>query len=330
MKVQSIYTSRIFKRGLEFAANNGTLFASTATLGFSALRTLVILATPNTNKENRQIASTKSASGLVGFLLMLGVSLPVASAVKNIDDNPSKFLKKSTIQHLKGGEKALTKSSKYSFATQLIKLGLGGILAVPKSILTSVLIPPVMYILFRHRNKITQPNPQTLQSPTFTGSKLPKDKVLKNVYQKFIESLSEKLGKFIDLKPVQNLADKFHKTKFEQHMISITDTLATLAFAAQTAKSKKIKDNDKKLLIYNSLISTGLSIGGMYAIDGMTKNSTEKFIEKFKKANINSPKLDKYVEGIRIVKPLMILGALYYIAIPMLSTYFADKVVKTK
>ena len=67
MKVQSIYNSRVLKKSLKFASENGALFAATASLAFSAIRPLIILATPKTDKENRQYASTKSiASTLTG------------------------------------------------------------------------------------------------------------------------------------------------------------------------------------------------------------------------------------------------------------------------
>ena len=316
MKVQSIYTSKIVKKGLKFAADNGTLFGASAALAFSALRPLIILATPKTDKENREYASTKSiASSLIGYFVMLGASLPVARAVKNIDKNPSKYLKSSTIAALQSGTRNLQNSSRYTFSTQLIKLGLGLVVAVPKSVLTCAMIPPIMSRLF---NKKPETN---------------KDKQIKNLSLTGIgENVSAKLskyfGKMIDSQFVRNLAEKFHNTKFEQHIIALTDTLATGAFITQAFKSKKIDEEPKKALIYNSAISTGLSIAGMYSIDKLTEKPTQRFIENFKTANSNSKNLDKYVEGIRIAKPLLILGSIYYLLIPALSTFFADKIDK--
>ena len=51
---------------------------------------------------------------------------------------------------------------------------------------------------------------------------------------------------------------------------------------------------------------------------------------KFKEINTNSPKLNKYVEGIKIAKPALIMGALYYIAAPVVSTILADIVTSKK
>ncbi len=48
----------------------------------------------------------------------------------------------------------------------------------------------------------------------------------------------------------------------------------------------------------------------------------------FKEANKNSPKLDKYVEGIRIAKPTLLMGGIYYCVIPLVSTFFAERIGK--
>ena len=93
MKVQAIYNSKILKKGLEFAADNGSLFVATASLALSTVaRPIAIMATPKTDKENKKYACAKSlASSAVGYLLMFVASSPVARAVKNIE--PSQIIK---------------------------------------------------------------------------------------------------------------------------------------------------------------------------------------------------------------------------------------------
>jgi len=301
MKVQPIYNNKLFKKGLEFAADNGALFVATTSLALSTIaRPIAIMSTPKTDIENRKYATAKSlASSAIGYILMLTASLPLAKSMKKIEKNPKKYLKTETINSLKSGEKILAKSKRYNFATQLFKLGLGFLIAVPKSIMTCNLIPPIMQNVF---NKNKQKN----NEPTFTG-------------------LSKSIGKIIDTKAVKNLTEKFHNTNFEQHIISATDALATGTFIIQTSKSKKIEQDRKKALMYNAGISTTLCIAGGYAINNITKKPTDKFIKNFREANKNSPKLEKYIEGIRIAKPALILGSLYYIAIPFISTFLADR-----
>lgn len=301
MKVQSIYNSKILKKGLEFASDNGALFTATASLALSTIaRPVAILSTPNTDKENKQYACAKSlASSAVGYLLMFAASSPIARAIKQIDKNPSKYLKKETMQAFN--------DKRYKFATQLFKLGIGFIVAVPKSILTCTLIPPFMSKIFRKKQE---------------------EKSQKNI--SFTGNLSKGIGKIMDTKFVQKLAEKFHNTKFEQNIIYLTDALTTGAFIEQVRRSKKIKQDRKKALIYNAAISTGLCIAGTAAIDKISEKSTEKFIEKFKLANKNSPKLEKYIEGIKIAKPVLIMGGIYYIIIPLISTFLADRMSNNK
>ncbi len=309
MKVQAIYNSKILKKGLEFASDNSSLFVATASLALSTVaRPIAIMATPKTDIENKKYACAKSlASSAVGYFLMLAASSPVANAVKNIDKRPYEYLKKSTIDNLKSGEKSLKSSGKYKFATQVFKLGLGFIIAVPKSIMTCSLIPPFMSVLFNKKPDNEKKNTQI----SFTGSRT--------------KGLSKLIGKAMDTSFIQKMSEKFNKTNFEQHIISLTDAAATAAFINQTARSKKIEQSRKKALMYNAAISTGLCIAGGYAINKMLAKPSEKFIKNFSEVNKNSPKLSKYIDGIKVAKPALILGGIYYIIIPLISTFLADK-----
>jgi hypothetical protein len=114
------------------------------------------------------------------------------------------------------------------------------------------------------------------------------------------------------------------------HIIAATDTIATASFVHQTKVNKKLEEKDKKPLIYNSIIATLLSIISTYTIDNMTQKQTDKFIEKYKKINKNDKNVLKQIEGIRNAKPMLIAGSVYYILIPILSTYFADRIKFTK
>jgi hypothetical protein len=65
-----------------------------------------------------------------------------------------------------------------------------------------------------------------------------------------------------------------------------------------------------------------------YWLDGRVKNHTSKFIESFKQANINNPKLPKYIEGINILRPTIIFAFIYYGLLPIFSTYTSEKLDK--
>ena len=60
------------------------------------------------------------------------------------------------------------------------------------------------------------------------------------------------------------------------------------------------------------------------SLDKLLDKPAQKFIENFKKANKGQANLEKQVEGIKIIKPMLILGIIYYTFIPFVSTYMAE------
>lgn len=305
--------NKILKKSLEFAAENGTLFAATTTLALSGIRPLAILSTPKTDNKNKQVACAKSiTSSINGYLIALACSLPLSRAIKKIDKTPQKYLKAETIRNLKGENVKLTDSKAYTMATQLFKLGLGFVIAAPKAILTAIGTPYIL-TLFNPQTKNDVQNQTISENINFKGNnKLPK-----------------RIGSIINNKKLQDFVKKHQDSNFPLHIIAGTDTLSTAMFIQQTAKNKKLKEKDKKPLIYNSIFSTTLSILSTYTIDKITKKQTDRFIEKYKKININDLNLKKQIEGIKIAKPILIAGLVYYIVIPIISTFLADRVKKS-
>ena len=303
------YDSKALKKCLEFAANNGTLFAATTSLALSGIRPLAILATPDADKKNKKVACAKSiVSTLNGFLITLACSRPLSKAITKIDKNPEKYLNSETISKLKEVENDISKSKAYQMTTQLFKLGLGFLIAVPKAMLTAFGTPYMLELFDIEKNKTNEFDASKMIS--FQGK----------------EKLPSKIGKIInECKKIQDFAVKNKDSNYPLHIISATDTLSTVAFVQQVSKSKKLEEEDKKPLIYNSIISTFLSIASTYIIDALTKKQTDKFINNFISKNKNDLKLSKYIEGIKVAKPIAIAGIVYYIAIPIISTFLADK-----
>ena len=323
---KGLYNNKLLLKGLKCAQENGSLFSARTSLVLSLVaRPIAILNTPKTDKENKKIACIKSiASSIAGYMIMFTASTPIANAVKKIDNSPKKYLSPTTIEHLKGSSKTLVKSKTYCTATQIFKLGTGLVVAVPKSMLTCALIPPLLALICpttKNKNGSANLNktPQTLNRQ--------KSSVIsfKGIYSGIVENIAKSIGKAIDKKPLQNFAQKIADTNFAQHIMSFTDVLLTASFIQQTKKSKKIKENRKKPLMHNATISTGLCITGGYGINKLWDKPTEKFIAKFKEINKNLPELEKYVEGVKIAKPALILGGIYYIVIPIISTFMADR-----
>ena len=304
----SLYTNRAIKKGLELASSNGALFGASATVAFSVLRPLSIMCTPKTDIENRKIASAKSVtSSLINFGLMLLFSAPLAYSIKKIDNEPAKYLKNETIKQLKENGKKLTESKGYIFATQLFKLGIASIVAIPKAIMTASGMPYIVSSFSKDKKE------ENTQSVAFKG---------------MTNKTAQGIANIINKKRMIKFADKYKDSNFPMHITAITDTIATLAFMHQANKSKKIEDTRKKTLIYNAGISTALSIAGGYTIDKLLEKPTEKLIDKYKIINAKDKNLAKQVQGIKIAKPFLILGTIYYALIPLISTFLAEKADK--
>ena len=305
---KGFYNNKALKKGLEFAADNGALFAATATLTLSMFaRPASIWLAPHTDKENKRVACAKSiASSLAQFGLTFLLSKPVANAVEKIDKNPEKYLKKSTLQFMDIANKAAGKSKQYEFATQMFKLGVGFVVAIPKAVLTAACMPFVLQKIFHRHDKPHNEN----KNVSFKG--------------KGNDKLAKGIGKILDSKGMQEFSEKHKDSNFVMHMVAATDALTTAMFINETYKSDKIEERRKKALIYNAGISTGLSIISGYIVDRLLDKPTQKFIEKFKKANKGLPNLEKQIEGIKIAKPILLVGAIYYMAIPFISTFLAD------
>lgn len=303
---QKLYRNKIVRKGLEFASSNSALFVAGTSLALSTVvRPLSILATPKTDEQNKKLACAKSiASSAIGYLLMLGVSMPFARGVKKIDEKPAKYLKSHTIKTLRGTSKKLEDSKAYQFATQLFKLGLGFAIAMPKAFLTTSLIPPITKVISNNDEK-----KNSAKEVSFGHNVLAKG-----------------MGKVINTDVVQKTATRFKDTNFPFYMMAMSDIVATGAMVHQVNKNDKINENRKKVLNTNAVLSTGLCLTAGYAIDRALEKPTKNLIKDFSKANKNYKNLGKCIEGIKIAKPTFILGTIYYAFIPMISTFLAERI----
>ena len=303
---QGLYTNKTFKKGLEFAAENGALFSAATIFGCSVgVRPLSIWMTPHVDKENKKVLCAKSiASSLAGYLMMFGISKPVANSIKKIDKNPEKYLSSKTIQNLKEKNETLQYSKTYTFATQMFKLGLGVATAVPKALLTVAGLPVVMKKAFPQKQETNR------QNINFKGKK---------------DGLAKNIAKVINQDGMQKFSKKYKDSNSPMHIVALTDVVTTATFIHETNRSKKIEEKRKKTLAYNAAISTGLSILSGYIIDKLLDKPTEKFIQNFRKANKGLPNVEKQVEGIRIAKPILIMAGIYYTLIPFMSAFLSEK-----
>ena len=331
---KGFWNNKAVLKGLETISEHGTTFVAATTLAMAAgVRPIAINLTPDVKKENKQYATTNSiASGLIKFAMVEAIAIPVENAVKKIDKNPEKFLKPETIKILQGNAKTLAESRNYKFATQLLKMGTGLITAIPKAMLTVALIPVIMNKFFPKK----EPQQLNFDEKLYNSY----NPVFKSDFNKqnnkisFKGGISEQaakgIGKILDNGTVQNFVKKYSSkdTNIARDISIATDILLTASFIHRTAKSEKIEKERKTALISNNVISTGITLAGGYTIDNFIKKNTDKFIKNFSEANKLNPKLNKYIEGINILRPTIIFAVLYYGILPMFSTYISDKIDK--
>jgi len=125
---------------------------------------------------------------------------------------------------------------------------------------------------------------------------------------------------------VQDFAIKNKDKNIIQYLMNIKDIFATGCFVAATYLNPKIDKKDKKPLASNIAISTAFTITGGYIAKKMLDKPIDSFIEKLKKANPDNPKINKYINGIKVLEPILILSSIYYLISPVFSTYIAGKI----
>ncbi len=312
---KGLWNNKLLLNGLEKVSEHATSFTAGVSVVMPlTVRPLAILATPDVEKENKHYACASSVcSGLMKFGLVAAVALPIENAVKYINKNYGKMLTSETTKKLKPVE-----SKAYKLATQIITLSSGLLTAIPKSMLTIALIPIAMDKIFgRKKHEKEDEFEKTIkQEVAFKGNPI-------NSLAKGISKIlnNEKFGDFV----VKHANEEKNIAK---HMSAATDVLLSGSYAYQTMNSNGIKENRKKALVYNNVISTAITILGGYLVDNAIKNKTSSFIKQFSEINKKDPKLHKYIQGLNVVRPAVIFAGIYYGIIPMFSTYMAEKIDK--
>lgn len=304
--------NKLLLNGLEAISNHPASFiAGTTLLMSSVVRPIAISLTPKTDKENKKYAIADSiSSGLIKFGITEMIAYPVENAIKTINKNPEKYLNNKAIKAFKDKGKSLVKSKNYKFGQEIIKLAPNLITAIPKSMIAVALIPVITDKLFPKKTEKKSPENISFKGIPNTAVKGVSNVFNSKIFQNFIKKNS------------------FNADNIARNMYILTDILLAGSFALRTKKSKKIKEDKKNPLIYNKLISTTISVIGGYKIDDMLKKGSKSFMSKFKKANINNPKLEKYIQGFNILRPTIAFALLYYGILPVLSTFTADKIDK--
>lgn len=298
---KGVLNNKFLLSGLEKIANHPATFgAGTSLLMSLTLRPLVIKNTPNVEKKNKEYSIANSiSSGIIKFLAVEALALPVEKTILKIEKNPASFLNDKSINFFKKHGK------NFDFMSQILKQSVSVITAIPKSVLAVSLIPLIKDGLFKEdKNK-------TSSEINFTGKP---SEILTSVVKKYYEN-----GK------IQNFSEKHAASakNITRNMIIFADTVLCGTSALNIKNNKKIAKKERNNLIYNNILSTGFSIFAGTLLDKIMQNKGN-FAEKFKKANIDNPKLGKYTEGINILRPTLAFALVYYGILPVFSNFFAQ------
>lgn len=318
----SLNTNKFVLSGLEKVADHGASFAICVSfIGATVLRPFVISHTPKVHEENKKYLCANSiASGIMKLAVAEAVALPVENAVKQIDTHPDEFLNKKTLQTFFNDKKS------YNFLTQALKQGANLLSAIPKSCLSVALVP---FIFDKFLNK--KPKEESINPLIFSGGE--NFSKFNNISFKGNQEsvLSKGISKLINNETIQNLAKQHSKndTNIVKNIAVASDILLIGNSALQTKLSKKIKEERKNPLIYNNILTGLLGIVSGCAVDKIVQEGSTKALENFKKIHQNNPKLPKYIEGINVLRPIVIFSLIYYGLMPFITTYLSDKLDKT-
>jgi len=320
LNFKSSLNNKFLLKSLEKISDHPASFCAGASfICATTIKPLFILLTPKTDKENKKTFSIEAfSSAFIKLLTTSAVTIPIEKIVNKISKNPQEFLKKETLEKLKNAKD-------FNFLTQIIKQGANIITAIPKSMLTVALIPILNSILFKEKKE--------------NKDNILKDKIKKENNPNFIafngninKKTTDFISSLINNKTLQNFATK--NSKNDKNLAKATSVATDIVLAGSSVlsinSSKKIDKKNKKPLMINKIVSTGISIITGCIADSLIQNNTKNFIEKFITANKNNPKLPKYIEGINILRPTIVFALIYYGLIPMISTYTSDKLSKVE
>lgn len=179
-KPKRIFTNDTFHNYLKKAADNQLVFSSLFALFLTCtLRPISIVALPGQkkNKDDKKYAAAHSiASGVIGYVISLIISNPLAVAIKQkLRKNPHKYFSKM-VEDAKGKPRKVAeylgdldsekfRSSKdFNKAKSVLNMIPDAILAVPKAVITIALIPIILKYVFGLEKKSAQKNTEAKQT----------------------------------------------------------------------------------------------------------------------------------------------------------------------
>ena len=112
-------------------------------------------------------------------------------------------------------------------------------------------------------------------------------------YDYLTSGIAYTLGAFASTKPAQKLVDFLKDKNYQRHLAAFVGVTLSSFYMLDTAKSKKIKKEDKLPLIVNQGVVCALSTAGGYTLDNYLDKHLIPFTEKFHISAISNQKTRK-------------------------------------
>lgn len=147
------------------------------------------------------------------------------------------------------------------------------------------------------------------------------------LYDKWVEINKKGLNYIAQTKLMQKLLKHINIDSFNKHFMSINAVGLTSFYILNIMKSKEIEKDRKKTLAINMAIVGTLSTILGYSVNERINKVTEKFIDKFAKANpdINYKNMTK---GMKAAQGIIIFSIIYRFIAPVIATPLADRLSK--
>lgn len=349
--------SKIFGKVLDITANNSLIAEALFALGLTAvLRPITILALPTKNendkKKNKYQVGHSIATGIMGLATTIAIAEPVKRGVSKLMANSGNLVNEKTANFIKSNKDVFKETANRLHQPIFLPLRAAATIAIVPIILKKIfgiekpsgkdkaptdIANSVDYTLMPSmslRNNVANrpvfqkfaglnessptPEPSAQLQPSFKG-----------LGSAVTDTIATGVGKVAGTSGFQGLVEGLGKSaNWFPHLVAAESLLLSGFYMSNTAKSKKIENDQKLPMILNQGIVALACTVGAYSLDGFVNKGINNFKETYKSVNKALPEelLNKRLKGISLLKTMVVFTTIYRFIGPVLLTPVANKI----
>lgn len=153
------------------------------------------------------------------------------------------------------------------------------------------------------------------------------------LYNNFTDKIALGFGKLMDKDFFKDIVEKTSKSEhFKKYLVPDLMTTGSVIlssfYVSQTLTNKKLDEERRKTLAINQTGVWAVSTVLNYTLNGLVEPKVNKFIDKFKNYNKTESSIimNKYLEGIKNAKSIMIFDFIYRYLAPVAVTPLANHI----